>query len=173
MIYLVATGLINLGYRGDRIIAWLHPEAYASDEGFQILQALYSIGSGGMFGKGLGQSIQKMGSLPEAQNDMIFSIICEELGIFGALAVIVMFLILLWRCMIIAQSAPDTYGCYLATGVMAHLALQVVLNIAVVTNTFPNTGITLPFISYGGTAIIFILIEIGMVLNISRERVYE
>lgn len=157
-----------LGFRGQRILAWLDPEAYASGKGFQTLQALYAIGSGGIFGKGLGQSMQKLGFLPEAQNDMIFSIICEELGLFGAIAVILLFLLLLWRCMIIANNAPDMFGGLLVVGVMGHLAIQVILNIAVCTNVIPNTGISLPFISYGGSSVVFLLIEIGLVMSVGR-----
>ena len=142
----------SVNFRGARILAWLDPEAYASGKGFQTLQALYAIGSGGVLGKGLGQSMQKRGFLPEAQNDMIFSIICEELGLFGGIAVIVMFLLLIWRLMIVANNAPDLFGALLVVGVMGHIAIQVILNIAVVTNTIPNTGISLPFISYGGSS---------------------
>ncbi len=156
-------------YRWDRILAWLDPEKYADDEGFQTLQALYAIGSGGIWGKGLGQSMQKLGFLPEAQNDMVFSIICEELGLFGAFCVIILFVLLIWRFMLIANNAPDLFGGLLVVGVMAHFAIQVVLNIAVVTNSIPNTGITLPFISYGGTSIVFLLTEIGIVLNVSGQ----
>ncbi|MBD5552536.1 MAG: cell division protein FtsW [Lachnospiraceae bacterium] len=159
----------KLEFRGLRIIAWLNPEAYADDKGFQTLQALYAIGSGGIFGKGLGESIQKLGFLPEAQNDMIFSIICEELGLFGAVALILLFLLLIWRCMIIANNAPDLFGALLVVGVMGHLAIQVILNIAVCTNVIPNTGISLPFISYGGSSVMFLLIEIGIVLNVGRS----
>ena len=158
----------NLDFRGERILAWLDPEAYASGKGFQTLQALYAIGSGGIFGKGLGQSMQKLGFLPEAQNDMIFSIICEELGLFGAIAVILMFLLLIWRFMVIANNASDLFGALLVVGVMGHIAIQVILNIAVVTNTIPNTGISLPFISYGGSAVLFLLIEIGLVLSVAK-----
>ncbi len=157
------------GFRGERIIAWLDPEKYASGKGFQTLQALYAIGSGNIFGKGLGRSMQKLGFLPEAQNDMIFSIICEELGLFGALAVILLFLLLIWRFMVIANNAPDLFGALLVVGVMGHIAIQVILNIAVVTNTIPNTGISLPFISYGGTSVLFLLAEIGLVLSVSRR----
>lgn len=157
------------GFRGDRIKAWRDPEAYASDEGFQTLQALYAIGSGGIIGKGLGQSMQKLGFLPEAQNDMVFSIICEELGLFGAVCVILLFGVLIYRFMVVANNAPDLYGAMLVVGVMGHIAIQVILNIAVVTNTIPNTGITLPFISYGGTSILFLLAEIGIVLNVSSK----
>lgn len=156
------------GFRGERILAWLDPEAYASGKGFQTLQALYAIGSGGILGKGLGQSMQKLGFLPEAQNDMIFSVICEELGLFGAIAVLMMFILLIWRCMIIANNAPDLFGALLVVGVMGHIAIQVILNVAVVTNTIPNTGISLPFISYGGSSVMFLLAEIGIVFSVGR-----
>ena len=158
----------DLGFRGGRILAWLNPEAYASGTGFQTLQALYAIGSGGIFGKGLGQSMQKLGFLPEAQNDMIFSIICEELGLFGGIAVILLFVLLIWRFMVIANNASDLFGALLVVGVMGHIAIQVILNIAVVTNTIPNTGISLPFISYGGSSVMFLLIEIGLVLSVAK-----
>ena len=158
----------DLGFRGRRILAWLNPEAYASGTGFQTLQALYAIGSGGIFGKGLGQSMQKLGFLPEAQNDMIFSIICEELGLFGGIAVILLFVLLIWRFMVIANNASDLFGALLVVGVMGHIAIQVILNIAVVTNTIPNTGISLPFISYGGSSVMFLLIEIGLVLSVAK-----
>lgn len=158
----------ELHFRGARILAWLDPEAYASGKGFQTLQGLYAIGSGGILGKGLGASKQKLGFIPEAQNDMIFSIICEELGLFGAIAVILMFIMLIWRFMIIANNAPDLFGALLVVGVLGHIAIQVILNIAVVTNTIPNTGISLPFISYGGTSVVFLLIEIGLVLSVAK-----
>ncbi len=156
-------------FRGERILAWLNPEQYADGKGFQTLQALYAIGSGGLFGKGLGQSMQKLGFIPEAQNDMIFSVICEELGLFGAIAVLLLFALLIWRCMIIANNAKDQFGAMLVVGVMGHLAIQVILNVAVVTNTIPNTGISLPFISYGGSSVMFLLIEIGLVLSVARN----
>lgn len=158
----------DTGFRSARIMAWLDPEAYASGKGFQTLQALYAIGSGGLFGKGLGGSMQKLGYLPEQQNDMIFSIICEELGLFGAISVIVIFILLIWRFMIIANNAPDLFGALLVVGVMGHIAIQVILNIAVVTNTIPNTGISLPFISYGGSSVMFLLIEMGLVMSVAR-----
>ena len=158
----------GMGFRSERILAWLNPEAHSSDKGFQTVQALYAIGSGGILGKGLGQSMQKLGFLPEAQNDMLFSIICEELGLFGAIAIILMFLLLIWRFMVIASNATDLFGALLVVGVMGHIAIQVILNIAVVTNTIPNTGISLPFISYGGSAVMFLLIEIGMVLSVAK-----
>lgn len=164
-----ASGTEGLGFRGERILAWLDPEAYASGKGFQTLQGLYAIGSGGIWGKGLGQSMQKLGFLPEAQNDMIFSIICEELGLFGAIAIIMMFLLLIWRLMIIANNAPDLFGALLVVGVLGHIAIQVILNIGVVTNTIPNTGISLPFISYGGSSVMFLLTEIGLCLSVAKR----
>ncbi len=157
------------GFRSERIVAWLNPESQAQDKGFQTLQGLYAIGSGGIWGKGLGQSMQKLKFLPESQNDMIFSIICEELGLFGAIAVIVMFIMLIWRMMIIANNASDLFGAMLVVGVIGHIAVQAILNIAVVTNTIPNTGISLPFISYGGSSVMFLLIEVGMVLSVAKR----
>ena len=169
----VALALEQVGilheYQLERILVWKEPEAYAQDGGFQVLQGLYAIGSGGLLGKGLGQSIQKLSFLPEPQNDMIFAIICEELGLFGAVSVILIFLFMLYRFMVIAGNAPDLFGALLVVGVMAHIAIQVVLNIAVVTNVSPNTGITLPFISYGGTSVLFLMIERGMVLSVSNQ----
>lgn len=156
-------------YQLGRILVWLEPEAFPSDGGYQVLQGLYAIGSGGLMGRGLGESIQKMGFVPEAQNDMIFSIICEELGLFGAISVVLIFLFLIYRFMLIADNAPDLFGALLVVGVMGHIAIQVILNIAVVTNTIPNTGITLPFISYGGTAILFLMAEMGMILSVSNQ----
>ena len=160
--------IVAANYRRERIDAWLHPEKYMTDKAFQTMQALYAIGSGGLFGKGLGQSMQKLGFVPEAQNDMIFSIICEELGLFGAFCVILLFLLMIWRFMIIANNAADLYGTLIVSGIMAHIAIQVILNIGVVTNTIPNTGITLPFISYGGTSTCFLLAEMGLALSVSR-----
>lgn len=160
--------IMAAGYRKQRIDAWLHPEDYTDGTAFQTIQGLYAIGSGGLFGKGLGQSMQKLGFVPEAQNDMIFSIICEELGLFGAVCVILLFLLMIWRLMVIANNAADLYGALIVSGIMAHIAIQVILNIAVVTNTIPNTGITLPFISYGGTSTSFLLAEMGLALSVSR-----
>ena len=155
------------GYRGDRLQAWRNPEE--SSSGFQTLQGLYAIGSGGLFGRGLGQSIQKMGNIPEAQNDMIFSIICEELGIVGAVGLILVFVMLLWRFRFISEGAPDRYGSLIVVGVLSHIACQVLINMCVVTNLIPNTGVTLPFISYGGTSLFFLLVEMGLVLAVSRQ----
>lgn len=157
------------GFRSVRIMAWLDPYSYESDKAYQSLQALYAIGSGGLFGKGLGNSIQKLGRIPEPYNDMIFSIICEELGIFGAGLIILMFIYLLYRLYSVAQEADDIFGRLLAIGVFSHVALQVVLNLMVVTSLFPTTGVTLPFFSYGGTASVFLLFEIGMVLNVEKQ----
>ena len=154
------------GYRLERIKIWLDPESY--DKGYQTLQGLYAIGSGGLFGKGLGESMQKLGFIPEAQNDMIFSVICEELGLFGAICVIIIFLLIIWRLMIIANNAQDLFGSMLVVGVMAHLAIQVIMNIAVVTNTMPNTGVSLPFISFGGSSVCILLGEMGWVLSVAR-----
>lgn len=171
---LMAMGVLTVGaafilmesYRLDRLKIWLEPEKY--EKGYQTLQGLYAIGSGGLFGKGLGASMQKLGFVPEAQNDMIYSIICEELGLFGAVCVILLFMFLLWRFMVIASNAQDLYGALIVTGIMAHIAIQVILNIAVVTNTIPNTGISLPFISYGGTSVLFLMAEMGLALSVSR-----
>ena len=160
----------NMGFRGGRVLVWLDPQAYADDTGYQTLQALYAIGSGGIFGKGLGQSMQKI-VVPEAQNDMIFSIICEELGLFGAISIMVLFVLLIWRFILVAGNAVDLYGALIVTGVITHISVQSVLNIAVVTNTIPNTGVTLPFISYGGSSLFFLLAEIGMVMGVSRKSI--
>ena len=137
--------------------------------GYQVMQGLYAIGSGGLFGKGLGNSAQKLGYVPEASNDMIFSIVCEELGIFGALCIIALFTFLIRRMRYIASNASDLFGSMVVVGVLAHISIQVVLNIAVVTNFIPNTGVSLPFISYGGTSLMFLMIEMGMVLSVSRR----
>lgn len=167
---MVAVLFLAGGFRLERIRVWLEPEKYAQDGGFQTLQALYALGSGGLFGKGLGQSVQKLGFVPEAQNDMVFSIICEELGIFGGIAIIILFGFMIWRLMSIANNAEDLFGTLIAVGVLAHIAIQVVLNIAVVTNTIPNTGITLPFISYGGTSTVFLMAEMGLALSVSKGK---
>lgn len=158
--------LMAASYRVERFKTWFHPES--SSKGMQTMQGLYAIGSGGLFGKGLGQSMQKMGFLPETHNDMIFSIICEELGLFGAICIILIYLILLWRFLTVAMRAPDLFGSFIVVGAIAHIGIQVFINIGVVTNTLPNTGVPLPFISYGGTSMIFLLVEMGLVLSVSR-----
>ncbi len=163
----LVAGLLMFSYRMGRITAWLNVET--DDYAYQIRQSLYAIGSGGIFGKGLGQSIQKLDYLPEAHNDMIFGIICEELGLFGAVAIILLFVLLLWRCMIIANNAPDLFGALLVVGIMTQIGIQAFINIAVATNFIPNTGITLPFISYGGTSVAILVCEIGLVLGVSRQ----
>ena len=180
VLYLIVTLLVvfggGVGYvllrstKRVRIQAWLNLEKYADDIGYQITQALYAIGSGGLFGKGLGKSTQKLGFVPESENDMIFSIVCEELGIIGGIVLIALFGFLIWRMKKIFDRATDLYGKLVVAGVMTHIAVQTFLNIAVVTNLLPNTGVPLPFISYGGTAVIFLLIEIGLVLAVSRVR---
>lgn len=163
----VAIFLAAESYRLERLAIWKNPEKY--EKGFQTIQGLYAIGSGGIFGRGFGNSLQKLGFVPEAQNDMIFSIICEEGGLFGACLVIAVFAVLIWRLMVISIHARDLGGALIAGGIMGHIALQVILNIAVVTNTIPNTGITLPFISYGGTSVLFLLGEMGLALSVSRD----
>ena len=173
-VFLVSKGILTeeLSYRFGRIRAWIYPETYASTTAFQTLQALYAIGSGGFFGKGLGQSLQKQ-FVPEAQNDMIFAIICEELGMFGAILIVFLFIVLLWRISIIVNNSNDLFGAMLSIGVLAHIAIQVILNLAVVTNTIPNTGISLPFISYGGSSVVFLLIEVGIVLSVAKNTKYD
>lgn len=166
---LAATATSSENFRLGRILVWLDPENHADEGGFQVMQGLYAIGSGGFFGKGLGNSTQKLGVIPEVQNDMILTIICEELGVFGAIVILLLFGLLIYRLMFIAKNAPDLYGSLVATGIFAHIALQVTLNIAVVTNLIPTTGITLPFISYGGTSVLFLMTEMGIALGISRK----
>lgn len=161
------------GFRVKRILVWLDPEAYRSEGGWQIIQALYALGSGGFFGKGLGNSAQKMGYVPEAQNDMIFSIVCEELGVFGGIIVIFLFGYMLYRLFFIAQNAKDLYGSLIVTGIFAHIMMQVILNISVVINLIPTTGITLPFISYGGTSVLFLMAEMALALSVSRQIVFK
>lgn len=176
-LYFIASGLLFgavgsififfVSYRSERIKVWLNVET--EPKGYQILQGLYAIASGGVFGKGLGESMQKLGFIPESHNDMIFSVICEELGLFGAFALILLFILLIWRIFIIAINATDLYGGLIASGVLAHIATQVLINIAVVTNTIPSTGIPLPFISYGGSSVMVLLFEMGIVLSVSNQ----
>lgn len=164
--------LLTVGddFRMSRILVWIDPEKYSIDGGYQVLQSLYAIGAGGFFGKGLGNGMQKISSIPEVQNDMIFAAICEELGLFGVIMVMALFGIIIYRSYIIAVNAPTLYDSLVASGVMLHIAIQVVFNLAVVTAIFPNTGVTLPFISYGGTALLIIMLEVGMLLGISSKR---
>lgn len=159
----------KLGYATDRINAWLDPFAYASDEGYQIIQSLYAIGSGGFMGLGLGQGRQKFLYLPEEHNDFIFSVVCEELGFIGAALIVVLFALLIIRGYWIALHCRDRFSLLVVTGITTLLALQVFLNIAVVTNLIPCTGISLPFFSYGGSALWLQLIEMGIILSASRD----
>ncbi len=154
-------------FRQERFAIWQNVETHP--KGLQIRQGLYAVASGGLFGKGLGRSMQKLGYIPEAYNDMIFAVICEELGIVGVTIIIIVFLLLFWRILFIACHAPDIFGTMLCAGIMIQLALQVMLNIAVVTNTLPSTGVALPFISYGGTSVMILMAEMGFVLGVSRQ----
>ena len=156
-------------YRMARFTTFLDPFSDVADEGFQIVQSLYAIGSGGFWGLGLGQSRQKFLYLPEPQNDFIFSIICEELGFIGALLVVVLFVILIMKGIKISINAPDKFSSLLVAGIMGLIAVQVIINIAVVTSSIPSTGMPLPFFSYGGSSLVFILAEMGVVLSVSRE----
>lgn len=173
LLFAVGAGLILLyifmgaGFRSQRVEIWLNVESHP--KGFQILQGLYAIASGGIFGSGLGESMQKLGFIPESHNDMIFSIICEELGLVGAGIVILLYILLIWRILNTAMYAPDLFTSLVCTGIMIHIAAQVIINIAVVTNTIPSTGIPLPFISYGGTSVMILMAEMGLVLGISTR----
>lgn len=160
-----------VAFRATRFKVWLNVET--EPLGYQILQGLYAIASGGIFGVGLGNSMQKLGFIPESHNDMIFSIICEELGLFGAVLLILVFIMVIWRLFIIAISAPDLFGSLICVGVLAHIAIQVIINVAVVTNSIPSTGIPLPFISYGGTSVAILLVEMGVALGVSNQIRYE
>lgn len=159
-------------YRWVRILAWLHPEKYPDDT-FQTLQSMYAIGSGGLFGRGLGQSIQKTGNLPESHNDMIFAIICEELGLVGGLILITAFVLLILRLMHVMKNTQDVFGGLIMVGLMIQIGVQVLINIGVVTGLIPNTGVTLPFVSFGGTSLIVTMCEMGMALSISRQQRFE
>ena len=164
-----------LHYEQERIDVWLHPlEVYTRDaagrnEAWQTVQSLFTIGSGGLLGQGLGNSRQKHLFLPEPQNDFIFAVVCEELGFIGAALILLLFALLIWRGFVIAMNAPDKFGSVLAIGLTAQIGIQVILNIAVVTNSMPNTGISLPFFSYGGTSLVMLLAQMGIVLAISRQ----
>ncbi len=160
--------LIEFSYRTDRIRAWMNPFDYALDDGYQTIQALYAVGSGGFFGRGLGQSIQKLGYIPFAYNDIIFAVICEELGLFGAGIVIILFGVFTYSGVRISLFAPNDYTALLSAGLVAQIGLQAVLNIAVNTNSIPATGISLPFISYGGSSMLFLMASVGILLSISR-----
>lgn len=167
----IFTGIISYG--SDRIQYWLDPWADASGKGYQTIQSLLAIGSGGLMGRGLGKSRQKFLWVPEPHNDFIFSIVCEEIGLIGAAIIILLFCALVWRGFTIAMKAPDKFGSLMAVGLTFQVGLQAILNILVVTNTVPNTGISLPFFSYGGTALIILLAQMGIVLSISRQSKVE
>ena len=165
----VLLALTLQGYQSDRILIWRDPWAYPQKGGYQIIQSLYAIGSGGLFGVGFGQGRQKQGFLPEAENDFIFSIVCEELGLIGAGLILLLFVLLILRGYWIALHARDRFGSLLVVGITTLMAVQVFLNISVVTNFLPTTGVSLPFFSYGGTALMIQLIEMGIVLGVSRQ----
>ena len=155
-------------YRLQRFATFLDPFKDKTGSGWQVVQSLYAIGSGGIFGVGLGESKQKYLYIPEPQNDFIFSIIAEELGFVGCTVILILFAILIWRGVLIAMKAPDMFGSLVAIGITSMIAVQVILNVAVVTSSIPATGIPLPFFSYGGTALFVLLCEMGILLNISR-----
>ena len=165
-VIVVMSGVIK--YAQDRITYWLDPWSAPGGEGYQTIQSLLAVGSGGWTGKGLGQSTQKHLWVPEPHNDFIFSIVCEELGVIGAMIIIILFCLLMWRGFSIAIKAPDKFGSLLALGLTFQVGLQMILNVLVVTNTIPNTGISLPFFSYGGTSLVILLVEMGIILSISR-----
>lgn len=155
-------------YRRARITGWLDPWGDPNKSGYQIIQSLYAVASGGLFGLGIGQSRQKT-FIPESYNDIIFAIICEELGLVGAIVLILLFTLLIWRGIKIAMTAKDKFSSYAATGITTMIAIQVIINIAVVTNSMPNTGMPMPFISYGGTSLVVMMASIGLLLNVSRD----
>ena len=173
--------VLVLGYEQDRIAVWLHPmESFANeitfadgmsgrDHAWQTVQSLFAIGSGGLLGPGPGNSRQKHLFLPEPQNDFVFAVFCEEMGFVGAVLVLLLFALLMWRGFKIAMKAPDKFGCMLALGLTLQIGIQVAINVAVVTNLFPNTGISLPFFSYGGTSILMLMAQMGVVLSVSRQ----
>lgn len=169
LVVLLIMQIKGIGYFQARIEGWLDPTSDISDSTYQTYQSLITIGSGGLFGLGLGNSRQKFRYLPESHNDFIFSIICEELGFIGAIVVIILFLLFIFRGFYIASRAKDKFGMMVATGITIQVGLQALLNIAVVTNSIPNTGISLPFFSYGGTALVMLLAEMGVLLNISKQ----
>ena len=167
----IVSGVISYG--SDRIKYWLNPWLDPVGKGFQTIQSLLAIGSGGILGRGFGQSRQKYLWVPEPHNDFIFSIVCEELGLIGAMVIIILFALLVWRGFTIAMHAPDKFGSLLAVGLTVQVGIQAILNIWVVTNTMPNTGISLPFFSYGGTSLFMLLAEMGIVLSVSRSSAIE
>ncbi|MBO5260736.1 MAG: FtsW/RodA/SpoVE family cell cycle protein [Coprococcus sp.] len=163
--------LDNENFRSGRIIGWLYTEKYAQSVGYQVIQSLYAIGSGSFLGKGLGNGTQKLDAIPEAQNDMIFAIICEELGVVGAIMLFMIYGYLLYQLYVIVMESKNIFGSMIVIGVMIHIVCQVVINVGVATNILPNTGVTLPFISSGGSALITIMAECGLCIGIRRQQV--
>ena len=169
--YILFSGKVD--YAMSRIKIWLNPFSDPTDKGHQTLQSLYAIGSGGLLGQGLGNSRQKYLYVPEPQNDFIFSIVCEELGFIGASLIIIVFALFVWRGFVIAMRARDKFGSMLVLGLSSQIGIQAILNIGVVTNTIPNTGISLPFFSSGGSSLVMLLLQMGVILSVSRYSVYE
>ncbi len=175
ILLLILFGVIFILLKGNRIVrikAWLNVEAYANDESYQIMQAFYAIASGGWLGKGLGNGTQKLGYVPESENDMIFSIICEELGVIGGLCLLLLIGMLIWRMWLLYRDTEDMFGKLIVAGVMSHISIQTFVNVGVVSGLLPNTGVPLPFISYGGTSIMMTLIEMGLVVSVARGARY-
>lgn len=166
-IAIISLYIIFAGYRSDRIAVWLNPEL--EDTSSQLVQGMYAIASGGLFGKGLGESLQKLGKIQEVHTDMIFTVVCEELGLVGAILILIAFILLLWRIYVIAVSAPDLFGSLICVGAFVHIATQLIINVAVVTKLIPATGIPFPFLSYGGSSMCVLLIEMGLVLSVSKQ----
>lgn len=160
--------IVSDEYRVQRILSFMDPFKYAQDSGYQVINSLYAIASGSVFGRGLGKSLQKYLYLPEPHNDFIFPVLAEELGFVGAVTVIILFMLFIWRGLKISMNAPDMMGSLIAAGITSLVALEAVINIAVVTSTIPATGMPLPFFSYGGTSTLFLLTSIGILLNISK-----
>ncbi len=165
--------IIFFPYRRDRLISFLNPFADPSGDGYQVVQSLYAIGSGGLFGRGLGKSMQKFLYIPEPYNDFIFAILAEEMGFIGVVAVLLLFLVFIWRGIKISINAPDVFGSLVAVGITSLVAIQVIINVAVVTSSMPVTGMPLPLFSHGGTSLIFLMAGIGILLNISRYSNYD
>ena len=158
-------------FRNKRIYGWLFTEKYKDSAGYQIIQSLYAIGSGSFLGKGLGNGTQKISAIPEAQNDMIFAIVCEELGVVGAILLFLLYGYLLYQMYIIVKESRNVFGSMVVIGVMIHIVCQIVINVCVATNLFPNTGVTLPFISSGGSSLIMIMVECGLCISIRKQQV--
>jgi len=170
---LSAAELDKMSFRIGRFAAWLAPDQYADSQALQPIQALYAVASGGLKGRGFGRGIQKLGKIPEAHNDMIFSVVCEELGAVGAILLIILFVYLIYLLTKISLHGENIFGTVLSMGITLHIALQTIINISVVLMIIPNTGVSLPFISYGGSAVFFTLLEMGMVLSVNRNHMQK